>query len=129
MDELNPAFAQLQARCEAQQNASARRLGYAIVGGLVSAPLLVFGGMWLEKRRKKACACSLPKGPAGVKGAGEAAANGNGANGNGANSNGANGNGANGNGGNGNGGNGNGTNGNGANGNGANGNGANGNGA
>ena len=117
MDELNPAFAQLQARCEAQQNASARRLGYAIVGGLVSAPLLVFGGMWLEKRRKKACACSLPKGPAGVKGAGEAA-NGNGANGNGANGNGGNGNGTNGNGTNGNGTNGNG-NGNGANGNGA----------
>ena len=61
-DEMNPAFTQLQARCRAQQHASARRLGYAIVGGLLSAPLLVFGGMWLEQRRKHACACSLPEG-------------------------------------------------------------------
>ena len=117
MDELNPAFAHLQARCEAQQHASARRLGYAIVGGLMSAPLLVFVGMWLEKRRKKACACSLPKGPAGVNGASEAATSGNGTNGNGTNGNGTNGNGTNGDGTNGNGTNGNG---NGANGSGAN---------
>ena len=77
------AYEDLEARCAAQQEAARRRLGYGLLGAVVTTPLIVLGGMWLERKRAHDCACKLPKTPPSNLGtkAGEAGNGSNGSNG------------------------------------------------